>query len=58
MSDPETLTIDINGYPTRVWQKGSGPRLGYLAGFGGLRHSLQPGDPVQAPPSGKASSLP
>ena len=36
MSDPETLTIDINGYPTRVWQKGSGPRLGYLAGFGGL----------------------
>ena len=36
MTEPETLTIDINGYPTRVWRKGSGPRLGFLAGFGGL----------------------
>jgi pimeloyl-ACP methyl ester carboxylesterase len=36
VSEPETLTIDINGYPTRIWRKGSGPRLGYLSGFGGL----------------------
>jgi pimeloyl-ACP methyl ester carboxylesterase len=36
VSDPETLTIDLNGYATRVWRKGSGPVLGYLAGFGGL----------------------
>lgn len=36
MSDFETLTIDVNGFPTRVWRKGSGPRLGFLAGFGGL----------------------
>lgn len=36
MSDPETLTIDLNGFTTRVWRKGSGPRLGFLAGFGGL----------------------
>ncbi len=36
MSDPETLTIDVNGYATRVWRKGSGPVLGYIAGFGGL----------------------
>ena len=36
MSDPETLTIDVNGFATRVWRKGSGPKLGYLAGFGGL----------------------
>ena len=36
MSDPETLTIDVNGFSTRVWKKGSGPTLGYLAGFGGL----------------------
>lgn len=36
MSEPETLTIDINGFPTRVWRKGSGPKLGWLAGFGGL----------------------
>ena len=36
MSQPETLTIDVNGFPTRVWKQGSGPLLGYLAGFGGL----------------------
>ena len=36
MSDHETLTVDVNGFAMRVWRKGSGPRLGYLAGFGGL----------------------
>ncbi len=36
MSEPETLTIDVNGFATRVWRKGSGPKLGFLAGFGGL----------------------
>ena len=36
MSEPQTLTIDVNGFSTRVWRKGSGPKLGYLAGFGGL----------------------
>jgi len=36
MSGPESLTVEINGFPTRVWRKGSGPKLGYLAGFGGL----------------------
>lgn len=36
MSELETLTIDVNGYSTRVWRKGDGPKLGYLAGFGGL----------------------
>ncbi|MGH7044189.1 MAG: alpha/beta fold hydrolase [Acetobacteraceae bacterium] len=36
MSEPETTTIDINGFATRVWRKGAGPKLGYLAGFGGL----------------------
>lgn len=36
MSDPQTLTIDVNGFPTRVWRLGSGPKLGFLAGFGGL----------------------
>jgi pimeloyl-ACP methyl ester carboxylesterase len=30
------LTIDVNGFPTRVWRKGAGPRLGFLAGYGGL----------------------
>ena len=36
MSELQTLTIDVNGFPTRVWRKGSGPKLGFLAGFGGL----------------------
>jgi len=36
VSEPETLTVDVNGYPIRVWRKGSGPKLGFLAGFGGL----------------------
>lgn len=40
MSDFETLTIDVNGFPTRVWRKGSGPRLGFLAGFGGLPRTV------------------
>jgi pimeloyl-ACP methyl ester carboxylesterase len=29
-------TIDVNGFATRVWHKGSGPRIGFLAGYGGL----------------------
>lgn len=36
MSEPTTTTVDINGYACRVWTKGSGPKIGWLAGFGGL----------------------
>ena len=36
MTEPETWTIDVNGFGTRVWRAGSGPKLGFLAGFGGL----------------------
>ena len=36
MSAFETLTVDVNGFPTRIWRKGSGPLLGFLAGYGGL----------------------
>ena len=36
MSEPDTATVDINGFATRVWRKGSGPRIGFLAGYGGL----------------------
>lgn len=36
MSEPETLTVDVNGEPCRVWKKGTGPKLGFLAGYGGL----------------------
>ncbi len=36
MGDPRTSTIDVNGFPTRVWSKGTGPKIGFLAGYGGL----------------------
>ena len=36
MSEPETSSVELNGYSCRVWRKGSGPKLGFLAGFGGL----------------------
>jgi pimeloyl-ACP methyl ester carboxylesterase len=29
-------TVEVNGFPCRVWSKGSGPKLGFLAGLGGL----------------------
>jgi len=36
LSDPATTTVEVNGFPCRVWTKGSGPTLGFLAGLGGL----------------------
>ena len=36
MSEPRTETVDLNGHACRVWKKGSGAKLGFLAGFGGL----------------------
>src|SRR5476649_367239 len=36
VSEPQTLTVDVNGFSTRVWRSGSGPKLGFLSGFGGL----------------------
>jgi len=36
MSEPELLSVEVNGFATRVWRAGSGPKLGFLAGFGGL----------------------
>jgi pimeloyl-ACP methyl ester carboxylesterase len=36
VSEAETSFVEINGFPCRVWRKGEGPRLGFLAGFGGL----------------------
>jgi pimeloyl-ACP methyl ester carboxylesterase len=38
MAVPTTTTVEINGYSCRVWIAGSGPKLGFLAGFGGLPH--------------------
>jgi len=36
MTEPETFTVELNGFSCRVWKKGNGPKLGFLAGFGGL----------------------
>ena len=36
MNEPETTTVDVNGIPMRVWRKGRGPVIGFLAGYGGL----------------------
>ncbi len=33
---PSATTVEINGFPCRVWSKGQGPKLGFLAGLGGL----------------------
>ena len=33
MSEPQTSTVDVNGFSARVWRKGSGPKLGFLAGL-------------------------
>ena len=34
--EPEVSFVDVNGAPCRVWRKGAGPTVGYLAGHGGL----------------------
>jgi pimeloyl-ACP methyl ester carboxylesterase len=31
-----TTTVEVNSFPCRVWSKGSGPKVGFLAGLGGL----------------------
>jgi pimeloyl-ACP methyl ester carboxylesterase len=36
MAEPKTSSIEVNGFASRVWTAGSGPKLGFLAGFGGL----------------------
>src|SRR3981189_1042090 len=33
---PSATTVEINGFPCRVWSKGQGPKLGFPAGLGGL----------------------
>jgi pimeloyl-ACP methyl ester carboxylesterase len=36
VSELETLSVELNGFPCRIWRKGKGPKLGFLAGYGGL----------------------
>jgi pimeloyl-ACP methyl ester carboxylesterase len=31
-----TFSVELNAFSSRVWKKGEGPTLGFLAGFGGL----------------------
>jgi pimeloyl-ACP methyl ester carboxylesterase len=34
--EPETQVVNINGHPCRIWRKGVGPKIGFIAGVGGL----------------------
>jgi pimeloyl-ACP methyl ester carboxylesterase len=36
LSEPQSITVEVNGFPCRVWSKGRGPKVGFLAGLGGL----------------------
>ncbi|MSP66717.1 MAG: alpha/beta fold hydrolase [Alphaproteobacteria bacterium] len=36
MTEPKERQVTVNGRTCRVWEKGQGEPLGYLAGFGGL----------------------
>src|SRR5579863_1032851 len=36
MAEPKISSVEVNGFSSRVWTAGSGPKLGFLAGFGGL----------------------
>jgi pimeloyl-ACP methyl ester carboxylesterase len=36
MAEPQVFSVEISGFATRVWQAGTGAKLGFLAGFGGL----------------------
>ena len=36
MAEPETFTVELNGFSSRIWKAGNGPKLGFIAGFGGL----------------------
>src|SRR5205807_1715132 len=36
VAEPETFTVELNGFSSRIWKAGNGPKLGFIAGFGGL----------------------
>ena len=36
VSELVTSAVELDGFSCRVWRKGEGPKLGFLAGFGGL----------------------
>jgi abhydrolase domain-containing protein 6 len=36
VTEPAVSTVDVNGHACRVWTKGKGPKIGFLAGYGGL----------------------
>lgn len=56
--DVRTSTVEVNGFPCRVWTKGNGPRIGFLAGLGGLPRWLPFLDELAASRTVVAPSLP
>jgi pimeloyl-ACP methyl ester carboxylesterase len=36
VGEPQVSTVEVNGFSCRVWRKGNGKKLGFLAGIGGL----------------------
>lgn len=58
MSGPQTSTVEVNGFPCRVWSKGSGPKVGFLAGLGGLPRWLPVLDALARTRTVIAPSLP
>ena len=58
MTEPKTTTVEVNGFPCRVWSKGQGPKLGFLAGLGGLPRWLPVLDELAKTRTVIAPSLP
>src|ERR1700721_4048926 len=58
MAEPKTSTVEVNGFSCRVWTAGSGPKLGFLAGFGGLPHWVPFLDALAKPRTVIGPSLP
>src|SRR5262249_60214978 len=58
LSEPQTETVEINGFSCRVWRKGSGPKLGFIAGLGGLPRWIPFLDRLAGRPRGVVPSLP
>jgi abhydrolase domain-containing protein 6 len=58
VSQLSTTTVEVNGFPCRVWSKGQGPKLGFLAGLGGLPRWLPFPDKLAETRTVIAPSLP
>ena len=45
MSEPKAATVEVNGFPCRVWTKGQGPKLGFLDKLAETRTVIVPSLP-------------